>query len=144
MRATFHTPAAKTLAFSLVEITIALGIISFSLVALLSLFSVGLNLSRQSSIDTALACMATRMAAEMTAQPSFDFATTYYFDGKSLPVANPSTPGIVYCCNLSTNLVTDTEMSGVSPQLRRVHITFSWPFPKNANTQTFYVTLPPP
>lgn len=40
--------------FSLVEVTIALGLVSYALIALLGLFVVGLNASRDSSRETAL------------------------------------------------------------------------------------------
>lgn len=41
-------------AFSLVEVTLALGLVAYSLVALLGLFAVGLSSSRSSSVETAL------------------------------------------------------------------------------------------
>ena len=52
-----HLPGSRQ-AFSLVEVTIALGLVSFALLALLGLFVVGLNSSKESALDTAQAQIA--------------------------------------------------------------------------------------
>ncbi len=85
---------ANTRAFSLVEVVIALGIISFALIAIISLFTVGLESNRESSgqiqaADTASLLMATTRAMPTNLPPGF-----------ALP-------------NLSQSMVTNTVQIGV-------------------------------
>lgn len=57
-------PFLATKAFSLIEVTLALGIAAFALVALLGLFSVGLSSNRSSANQTAIAQIASQMLEE--------------------------------------------------------------------------------
>jgi len=128
-------------AFSLVEVTIAIGIVGFCLIALLGLYSTGLTSNRQASTDTILASTSSLMAANIEAQENFDFTKSYYFDHFGVPLSSGAQATFV--CQVNTALVSDSEVNGVSPHLVRATLKFSWPFPNNAQTQSFHVTLPP-
>lgn len=65
-------------AFSLVEVTIALGIVSFALLALLGLFVVGLSSSKESAMDTAVAQIALHAA---TIYDGVDTNLAYSYEG---------------------------------------------------------------
>lgn len=54
---------ASDRAFTLVEVTLALGLVSFSLLSLLGLFVVGLTSSRDSSLETALSRIAVHVSS---------------------------------------------------------------------------------
>ncbi len=75
-------------AFSLVEVTIALALISYSLVALLALFVVGLNASKESSRETAFSQIA--MHAASTYSGTGATATNNYtFEGRPTIATDP-------------------------------------------------------
>lgn len=88
-------------AFSLVEVTIALGIVSFALLALLGLFVVGLSSSKESAMDTAVAQIALHAA---TIYDGVDTNLAYSYEGipktqverifsRILPSRSPEPPG---------------------------------------------------
>lgn len=75
-------------AFSLVEVTIALGLVSYALLALLGLFTVALSSSRDSTLETALSQITLHAAS--TYDGTSATQTAYYsYDG--VPVATNST-----------------------------------------------------
>jgi len=130
-------------AFSLVEVVIAIAIISLSLIAILSLLTVGLNASRQSSTDTVLSSVAAQLAGEVETSPNLTFPITRYFD--STGMSNSSGQSL-YICQIATTNVPSTEMASVSTNLVRVSMTFKWPSSApaaNQQTRAFYLTLPP-
>lgn len=131
---------ARRGAFSLVEVTIAIGLVGFCLVALFGLFSVGLKTNRQATSDTILASASSIIAAELQAQGTNSISSSYYFDHLGIPTTNAQSA--LFVCQVSTNLVPNSEISGVYPHLVRAKLTFTWPFPNNVQTQAFYVTLP--
>lgn len=135
-RATRHS-------FSLVEVVVAIGIISLSLIAILSLLTVGLDASRKSSAATVLSSMAEQLAGEIETSPNLSFPISRYFD--STGMSNSSSQSL-YTCQITTNYVSSAEMASVSTNLVRVSMTFIWPSSApaaNRQTQTFYLTLPP-
>lgn len=74
----------KNKAFSLVEVTIAMGLVSFVMVALLGLFSVGITTSREAGVETVIAQIV------MQAQSQYDGETgtktlMYNYEGELLP-----------------------------------------------------------
>lgn len=77
------TPLSTGRAFSLVEVTIALGLVSYSLLAMMGLFVVGLNSSRESSVETALSQIALHVAScySGTNLPAANTELSYSYDG---------------------------------------------------------------
>ncbi|MEM1158061.1 MAG: hypothetical protein AAGH72_07380 [Verrucomicrobiota bacterium] len=62
-----HQPAAASGGFSLVEIVLALGIISFALVGILGLFPVALDTAKDSKAETIIAFIGQSIIADITA-----------------------------------------------------------------------------
>ncbi len=83
-----HRPAG----FSLVEVTLALGLVSFVLVALLGLFASGLNSNRASSVDTAVGQIVRDVVATYDASVMTDgrvsYENAYSYEGKRLASSN--------------------------------------------------------
>ena len=134
---------AENRAFSLVELTLAIGLISFCLMALLGLFEVGMKGGRQAANDTVLAATASRLASEIIATRKFSFPATRYFDVDGESVAQSAA---LYGCTISSATVPDSQLPGISTNLVRVSMVFAWPLSAPASAQTthtFYVTLPP-
>lgn len=95
----FRLPAGQ--AFSLVEIVLALGIVSFCLVALMGLFSVGLNASKQAADDTTIASMTAQILGEVCGQTNIPTGKTYYFDRHGQQEGDLSDPAVFYRCEFS-------------------------------------------
>ena len=76
-----------TFAFSLVEVTLALGIVSFSLLAIFGLFATGSRLSHTASEQTASISILSAAAADLRATPK-TVSTSVQFG-----IAIPTTPG---------------------------------------------------
>ena len=64
------TPGRQAPGFTLVEVTISLGIVAFVLVSIVGLLAVGMRLNRSSEEEIAAANAATRLLAEYRARPS--------------------------------------------------------------------------
>ncbi|MEA3209582.1 MAG: hypothetical protein QOE70_2639 [Chthoniobacter sp.] len=130
-------PHRATAGFTLVEIVLALGIISFGLVALVGLLAVSLDSSRSSDQDTMIASMARQVTTTLRERPfdklkSGGSSDIFYFDaeGRALPAATPEArQGAVYQCTaiLTRNADFDTvETNGTSkPNLFDVQLRFS-------------------
>jgi|SRR5581483_6480172 len=80
-------------AFSLVEVTIAIGIVSFSLLTLFALLPIGLKENQTSASQTAATNMLTKVIADLRAAPkanansgrfgiTYGTSTTLYFDSE--------------------------------------------------------------
>ena len=124
-------------AFSLVEVVLALAIISFALLAMFGLISISLKADRDSSSDTVLAEMHRQVMGELRTGtfgnlPSLKY---YYFDVDGSPCtpassdvpANP--PSAQYQCRAdiaADQRVTDANYS-VTANLKNVTLTFMWP-----------------
>ena len=65
-----HAPSATRNAFSLVEVTLALGVAGFALVAIFGLLPIGLNSNQASFQQTAAANLATEILADLRLVPS--------------------------------------------------------------------------
>src|SRR5882757_9974275 len=86
--------------FSLVEIAIALGIVSFVLIALMGLMSVGLNEARRGREDTLLASMTSyRMTSLLGAGYANVTNTTAYFTYDGL---ESSPTNAYYVCKITS------------------------------------------
>lgn len=73
--------------FTLVEVTLALGLVSFALLSLLGLFVVGLTSSRDSSLETALSRIALHVASTYNPQLPND-ERAYSFEGGASNAVN--------------------------------------------------------
>jgi len=142
-------------AFALVEIVIAMGVVTFTLVAILGMLSVGMRSSRESTEDTLVANMATTVLNNLRATNQF----TNFSDAASLQVPdiffdamgrwNISDAGVVggsnsqslYRCKV--NFVTNDTPGGEN--LAMVNLEFTWPVQaaKPPNTNVIHATLAP-
>lgn len=133
----------NALAFSLVEVTLAIGLTAFCLTSLVGLFGVGLQASRQSTDDTTLSAAAVRLASGMAVSADFFSATdvvTGYCDADG--VVTDKTANRLYQYTITKIPGTSTP-PGLPDSLTRAKVTFSWPVPANKYSNAFYVTLPP-
>lgn len=76
------TPWRRSSGFTLIEVVLALAVISFAVVALLGLLSVSAGSSRSASEDTVIASMSRQVIAEMRSKPFSSLPT------KSEPTQN--------------------------------------------------------
>lgn len=108
-------------AFSLVEVTMAMGIIAVAFIPLLGLLSVGFSTMKASNVDVRTALIAQRMLAAAQMLPYGDLSTnstTNYFDydGKEVPASEAA---FTAAFQPSTNNVLG------SPNLRNVTVTLT-------------------
>jgi uncharacterized protein (TIGR02598 family) len=91
---------ARSAGFSLVEVTIALGVVAISLLTLFALIPVGLKTNQNSISQTAATSVMTAVLADMRATPkasatstqfavTFGTAKTLYFDAEGSSSASP-------------------------------------------------------
>lgn len=86
-------------AFSLVEVVLAIGIVSFAVVAMLGLMATGLRSAEGSAVDLALANITRSLRAEAQATPYADLSRgeqTFYFTEGGYPTPDNSTEGAFY------------------------------------------------
>lgn len=114
--------ARRTAGFSLVEVTLALGIVAFCLVSLLGLFAVGLESSRHSGRDTALSEVAARLINEWS-RPGASLPSSGFVDHDG---EVNSSEGI-YAYEIVIAPVTSATVLPVSDNLQRISVTFRWP-----------------
>ncbi len=96
-------------AFSLVEVVLALGVVGFSVVAIFSLFPVGLKSALESRRETRAAYLAEQIISDLRSTP-FDAATLLYrkSDGQLdalTPFSLASTTTLVLGCDGTENIV---------------------------------------
>jgi len=114
--------------FSLVEIVIALGLVSFVLVALIGLMSVGLKAMKDSHHETLVSDMALTALSKLkeTDYSALPVATNYYYtyDG----VVTNVTSGYYLCAiNLSVPSGAMAVAPGLSDHSKRIHMELIWP-----------------
>lgn len=84
MRNTRIPPRSPSLGFSLVEVTLSLGIVSFAMMTLLSLLPVGLSNVHRAAVQTGEASIAKRMSSELQQIPLSEIKSlhhqTHYYD----------------------------------------------------------------
>lgn len=98
-------PFGASSAFSLVEVTIALGIVAFGLVAILGVLPVAFTTSRTSINQTRATGIMETVFAGMRAQP---FTSATIGAGLLYPDANPAPPPPAFTVNLANLTTTDT------------------------------------
>lgn len=123
--------ARRKLAFSLIEVVIALGVVSFCLVGILGLLSVAFNSSRHAGSDIAIILMATDVMSDLQLQ-SFDSVeqniagsgATYFFreDGSRLSSATGNEAPIYQCVVTGT---ADTATRTTNSSLLTITAVFS-------------------
>lgn len=135
----FGTPRlpVSNRAFSLVEIALALGIVSFAIVALLGLVAVSFDSNRASDEDTLIASMARQVVVELRAIPFDELAAgtnsareTFYFDHEAHRLAGPA--NAVYQCYPRVSPDTDFNTQGATngPKVNLCEVLM--PFLRNA------------
>lgn len=153
-------------AFSLVEVVMALGICSFALIAIMGLFTTGLQSSKDSEAQMQAANLASLLISTRQASPTSDtnglvnFAIpasamtnrytnayinnvfTNFVRSDGLLTNLSSNPDYQISCRAGTNLMT-------GPKVAQVYIKLSWPArmnPTNAGAGTYeiltYIPLP--
>lgn len=103
--------------FSLIEVTLAMGIAAFSLVAMLSLFSIGLDSSRKSASDTVIPRIVSQILSESSgaSAPAVDETRTFYFtEGGERTGGNSP---YVYACELRAVAPDPNALPDVSDHL---------------------------
>lgn len=132
----------KRSAFSLVEVAIALGLLSFVLLSVIGLLGVGLTSSRSAHLDTIQAAAA-RQALSIVRTADFDtFSSgTYWFtlDGARLT----NSVDAYFECRVTADEVT-TAPDDAQPHLRTLHLEFVHPVaapPQSRTTNTVQTTL---
>ncbi|MEZ0298525.1 MAG: hypothetical protein ACAI35_18915 [Candidatus Methylacidiphilales bacterium] len=132
-------------AFSLIEVVLAIGILSFMLVALLGLFSVGLGASQRGTNDTTIASIWARIYGELQATNSLKAGTfTVYYDRQGLP-GNSATAH--FACRVTSTAVSATQLTDVTNNILSTSIEITWPAavpaPKRPNTNIINAMLLP-
>lgn len=122
--------------FSLVEVMLALGVISFAIVSLLGLLTVSSASSRYSEEDTAIAAIARQVDTELRNTLTANLPTagaTWYFDndGKHLLSAGDSIPiDAIYRCEISLTgdptYDSTTATNGSATNLYRLQLLVSY------------------
>lgn len=146
-----HRRAGK-IGFSLVEVVVAMGIVTFSLVAMLGLMPVGLSTLRQSMDRNAEAQILGQISSELFAT-SFDrlgeYAgkSPYYFDGEGQPV--PSAQSAIYSAVVRPPKAPSYPgvPAGMQTSLADVQVEISSPrsqLPGQARIQSIYVAKSDP
>jgi uncharacterized protein (TIGR02598 family) len=137
----FYRRAAR--GFSLIEVVLAIGIVSFCLLALIGLFGLGMNGSRHANDDTFLGSMVTRVAGDLRTQgASFTSGTNYFFDNRGLVVSSVDTTAY-YECEVTTQ--SPTGITATSTNFQTGKMIFTWPVSvaraKRPFTNTIYTTF---
>jgi uncharacterized protein (TIGR02598 family) len=130
-------------AFSLVEVTLAIGVFAFCIVSIIGLISLEMTENQASATDTAMASM-TEYVSDYLRQQSFQVLSTNYpasdttptspnfcFDAYGRVILNssgqPDTTGLlansVYCCTIIAN------PSSLSTNLYQIQLDIRWPLP---------------
>jgi len=106
-------------AFSLIEVVVSLGIISFALISIIGLFSVGLKTNKESSDQIDAANTASLLMATVRAMP-----TNCATNGFALPDLNQATASTNLFYNLYYVVGTNT---GTGSKLANVYLRLWWP-----------------
>ncbi len=138
-------------AFTLVEIALALAVISFALLALLGLISVSLQASKNANHDTQIALASEYALSLLTSQPYATLAgasaTTNYFDYQGAPTTQSSvTDPAVFNCIIQTSTTNMAPFSWANgnTNLIAVELTFTWPGQTNTtgnNAKTIWTSI---
>jgi type II secretory pathway pseudopilin PulG len=97
-------------AFSLVEVTLALAVVSFPMLSILALLPVGLETLRDSRVDTAVGDIHRQLRAEAVSVPFTNLIDSYY--EATISLANSVAPGLTSSASTSMRTL---EVTLISP-----------------------------
>lgn len=104
-----HPVDGGAAAFSLLEVTLALGLAAFALTTILSMLPAGMDSLRRSMNDTASARIATSVASRIRSGESLPASGLYYFDAQGITSAQPVAGGFVAEAVVSTPTAPSTS-----------------------------------
>ncbi len=120
-------------AFTLVEVAIALAVVSFALIALIGLISVSLQSSKSANHDTEIA-LASQYALSTLCTNSFANLVnlqpvTNYFDYQGSPTSSSSTsdPAVFSCITQTSTNLAPFSWANQNTNFVAVELTFTWP-----------------
>ena len=113
---------ARDGAFSLVEVVLAIGVLTFALTSMIGLLGVAMQSDKSSGSATALAAMSQQVYNTLRSIPfaSLPANTNFYFDSDGSE-CGPETP--VYTCRVE--VAGDPDLA--AGNLARVQMRFTWP-----------------
>jgi uncharacterized protein (TIGR02598 family) len=124
--------------FSLVEVVLALGIMSFCLMALMALLPLGLNTIKNASEETAGINIVSNVVADLRSTPAASQTSPTYQIALPAPTATGNQPQVLYLDQAGGVLA-----SGSSPDARyKVTITLSTPSLQNTITGNARLSWP--
>jgi uncharacterized protein (TIGR02598 family) len=131
------TPRSSHWGFSLVEVSIAMGILAFAVLAVLGLLGVGMNSGRSAQIDTALT-LASRFAVSslQTNHPDLVDGANFWFNIDGLPLSGSNDAH--FQCVVRTNAPAES-----APRLIGLRLEFRHPLAAPAagrTTNVFYAS----
>jgi len=110
-RVTFHS------GFSLVEVTLALGIVAFGLIAIFGLLPSGLNLVRESAEEATAVNIMGSIASRLQAGKNLPSGTTpierYYYDGEGLELPSASSGEAEYLAVIGLQVTSLPRMATI-------------------------------
>lgn len=110
------TRLKKARAFSLVEVVLALGLLSFALIPMLAMIGGGLQTYRYAAHDMISRQIMTQLATDAQQSPQADLlsapAITSYYDVEGNPVDSASSPDRVYTATVETQQSMNPLSSG--------------------------------
>lgn len=141
---------AKQKAFSLIEVTLAIGIVAFAMIPLLGLVPVGLNAAQSSMRETANTHILNQISGGLDRLPFGDridqyIAQTLYFDYNGAPV--PTAAESIFTVSmtaLAPSFPGSGQLTGINQYLKRVRVNIL-PSGHPANeAKAFVITLANP
>jgi uncharacterized protein (TIGR02598 family) len=149
-----HRPISRKSAFTLVEVTIAIGLAAFGILSMLGLMGSLLNANREAGEETVLAAMVKKVSGELRPRP-FDApatgadnslaalipsGTNFYFGRDGLLTPTPAEA--LYACQIT--LRPDASLTTATTAVENrydAELEFSWPYPHKKYTKTFQISL---
>ena len=115
MDQTPYAPVRRRRGFTFVEVVFAIAVLSFALIGMLGLLSVGFSTQKSSAEDTRLAAMAHYVMATEHMKPFADvtgagYTATYYFD----LLGNTNIASTSYLSCVVTNITAVTPATGTN------------------------------
>lgn len=122
--------------FSLIEVALALGILAFSMVAIIGLVSGSLSTKRKSAEDFALTQITRNVTEDLRGRPMDDLITSlpetryFYLEGGPCEATSDTAArqkGAIYRCQVSGTVDTSTQSADGTVNLLNLKMSISWP-----------------
>ena len=129
-------------AFSLVEVTLSLGILAFVCVAIFGLISGSYSIARDSINDQAITQIVRNVVEERRGSPFDNLAgEALYFSTQGGPASNAA--DAAYKCDLAVADDPSTRSADGTVNLKMLTLTITWPVgvAATSNTRTFHVNV---